>query len=338
MLSKEVTRLRDKDVRQRRKAVRRLFEDGDPSALPHFLPFLNDQDDWFVERAMIAIERWYDGRDEGIVQSLAKSEIPDRRLLAARVANRLGSPKGILGILAQDDDLKVRIAAWKGLMGLDPSESTLALESTDAAVRRIAVNSLFEAGLVDDRGLHAMMSDPASSVRAEVSRNMANKGIDASVKDAYEGYVETHMRVEEASKAIIESPLHALGLDWVQRYMASTSARDITALTKGFRNSSWMEDESVVDLVLELSSDQLLVRILRKGRGKLVEEVCLRAIHDPDRSSSSKSRIILDRIGRDPSPEFAESLSNGDLNLDDEIASSISLLTKEALGSDSGGH
>ena len=65
MLSKEVTRLRDKDVRQRRKAVRRLFEDGDPSALPHFLPFLNDQDDWFVERAMIAIERWYDGRDEG---------------------------------------------------------------------------------------------------------------------------------------------------------------------------------------------------------------------------------------------------------------------------------
>ena len=140
MLSKEVTRLRDKDVRQRRKAVRRLFEDGDPSALPHFLPFLNDQDDWFVERAMIAIERWYDGRDEGIVQSLAKSEIPDRRLLAARVANRLGSPKGILGILAQDDDLKVRIAAWKGLMGLDPSEST-PLESTDAAVRRIAVNS-----------------------------------------------------------------------------------------------------------------------------------------------------------------------------------------------------
>ena len=183
---------------------------------------------------------------------------------------RIGSDrqKGILGILAQDDDLKVRIAAWKGLMGLDPSESTLALESTDAAVRRIAVNSLFEAGLVDDRGLHAMMSDPASSVRAEVSRNMANKGIDASVKDAYEGYVETHMRVEEASKAIIESPIHALGLDWVQRYMASTSARDITALTKGFRNSSWMEDESVVDLVLELSSDRAFGEDIAKGEGE----------------------------------------------------------------------
>ena len=50
MLSKEISRLRDKDVRQRRKAVRRLFEDGDPSALPHFIPFLNDPDEWFVER------------------------------------------------------------------------------------------------------------------------------------------------------------------------------------------------------------------------------------------------------------------------------------------------
>ena len=66
MLSKEISRLRDKDIRQRRKAVRRLFEDGDPSALPHFIPFLNDPDEWFVERAMIAIERWYDGMDIGI--------------------------------------------------------------------------------------------------------------------------------------------------------------------------------------------------------------------------------------------------------------------------------
>ena len=91
--------------------------------------------------------------------------------------------------------------------------------------------------------------------------------------------------------------------------LASTNPKDVTLLTKGFRNSSWMEDGSAVDMVLEHASDQLLERILRRGKGDLVEGVCLRVIRDRNRSTSTKARIVLDRIGRDPSPKFVESLS-----------------------------
>ena len=111
MLSKEISRLRDKDVRQRRKAVRRLFEDGDPSALPHFIPFLNDPDEWFVERAMIAIERWYDGMDIGIAHGSSKAQ---RGASGGRVALRLENPRETLSDLTRDSDLKVRIAHGRG--------------------------------------------------------------------------------------------------------------------------------------------------------------------------------------------------------------------------------
>ena len=80
------------------------------------------------------------------------------------------------------------------------------------------------------------------------------------------------MGVEDASEAITESPILAVRLAWVQQYLASTNPKDVTLLTKGFRNSSWMEDGSAVDMVLEHASDQLLERILRRGRGILLRE------------------------------------------------------------------
>mgnify|MGYP001157428852 FL=1 len=338
MLSKEISRLRDKDIRQRRKAVRRLFEDGDPSALPHFIPFLNDPDEWFVERAMIAIERWYDGMDKGIAHALANSEFAERRLLAARVALRLENPRGTLSELTRDGDLKVRIAAWKGLMRLDSEESKNALKSKDTAVRKMAVDNLFESGLVNEKVMNELMSDPASAVRNAVAKNISDRNLDDSAKGAYDRFVNARMGVEDASEAIIESPVLALRLAWVQQYLASTNPKDVTLLTKGFRNSSWMEEGAAVDMVLEHASDQLLERILRRGKGDYVEGVCLRVIRDRNRSSSTKARVVLDRIGRDPSPEFAESLSAEDLITDDELSSSISLLVRETLGADSGMH
>lgn len=338
MLSKEISRLRDKDIRQRRKAVRRLFEDGDPSALPHFIPFLNDPDEWFVERAMIAIERWYDGMDIGIARDLANSKFAERRLLAARVALRLENPRETLSELTSDSDLKVRIAAWKGLMRLDSEESKNAVKSMDTAVRKIAVDTLFESGMVNEEVIHELMSDPASVVRSVVAKNISDRNLDESIKGAYNRYVDVRMGVEDASEAITESPILAVRLAWVQQYLASTNPKDVTLLTKGFRNSSWMEDGSAVDMVLEHASDQLLERILRRGRGDLVEGVCLRVIRDRNRSSSTKARIVLDRIGRDPSPKFVEYLSAEEPRADNELSSSISLLIMETLGADGGIH
>ena len=338
MLSKEITRLRDKDIRQRRKAVRRLFEDGDPSALPHFIPFLSDPDEWFVERAMIAIERWYDGMDIGIAHALANSEFAERRLLAARVALRLENPRETLSGLTRDSDLKVRIAAWKGLMRLDSKESKNAVKSMDTAVRKIAVDTLFESGMVNEEVMQELMSDPASAVRSAVSKNISDQNLDDSTKGAYNRYVDARMGVEDASEAITESPILAVRLAWVQHYLASTNPKHVTLLTKGFRNSSWMEDSLAVELVLEHASDQLLERILRRGKGEVVEGVCLKVIRDRNRSIPTKARIVLDRIGRDPSREFAESLSKEEPIADGELSSSISLLISETLGADGGIH
>jgi HEAT repeat protein len=58
-----IRQLNNKDVRQRRRAVRKLFELDDPVAIDAFIPLLNDSDEWFRGKALIAIQKWASMKD-----------------------------------------------------------------------------------------------------------------------------------------------------------------------------------------------------------------------------------------------------------------------------------
>ena len=76
-------RLNHKDERQRRRAVRKLFEVNDSNNLDSFVPLLEDDDQWYRERAMEAITKWAGFNDITIVNKLSSSEYVEQRVLAA---------------------------------------------------------------------------------------------------------------------------------------------------------------------------------------------------------------------------------------------------------------
>ena len=53
-----LAKLNHSDVRQRRRAVRHLFELDDAEALDGFVKLLEDPDPWFRDKALEAIDRW----------------------------------------------------------------------------------------------------------------------------------------------------------------------------------------------------------------------------------------------------------------------------------------
>ena len=83
-----LAKLNHSDVRQRRRAVRHLFELNDPEALEGFVKLLEDPDPWFREKALEAIEKWAASKDLAVIEKLSKSRENSRRLLAARIAIR----------------------------------------------------------------------------------------------------------------------------------------------------------------------------------------------------------------------------------------------------------
>ena len=57
-LNAEISRLTNKDVKIRRRAVRALFDEDDPRALSGFVKLLDDQDFWFRNKALDAHRKW----------------------------------------------------------------------------------------------------------------------------------------------------------------------------------------------------------------------------------------------------------------------------------------
>ena len=337
MLTKEVARLRDKDVRQRRRAVRKLFEDGDPSAMPHFLPFLEDDDEWFVKRALLAVERWYDGSDPRVAESLASSEKNERRLLAARIALRTSSPGKMLRELCGDDDAKIRLAAWSSLIRYDSTAAREGLKNEDRAVRRLSASELIDSGKFSEEDVQIIASDSSSAVRrALIKRLSSNKDEDLYPELPEDLLEEVSGSVEDASREISDSTSAALKTPWIRDFLRSSAPEVVTILTAGFRESSWVENSDTVDSVVEIVSDPLLERILRRGKGVYIEAACMKGIMDQKRSEATRSRLVLDRIGRSPSSDFIEALDSVDAPAESELAMAISVLVVEAARSDGG--
>ena len=67
-----------------------------------------------------------------------------------------------------------------------------------------------------------------------------------------------------------------------------------------------------------------------------VEAACMKGIMDQKRSVATRSRLVLDRIGRNPSSDFIESLGSVGAPAESELAMAISTLVVEASRSDSG--
>ena len=71
-----LAKLNHSDVRQRRRAVRHLFELNDPEALEGFEKLLEDPDPWFREKALEAIEKWAASKDLALICLLYTSPSP----------------------------------------------------------------------------------------------------------------------------------------------------------------------------------------------------------------------------------------------------------------------
>ena len=92
----EVERLSHKDVRQRRRAIRHLFELNDPFALSGFLQFLDSDDQWFVDQSIKEIRRWDNEEKKELLERLSKHKSSEIRLLSLEIVSRYDDSSEVL--------------------------------------------------------------------------------------------------------------------------------------------------------------------------------------------------------------------------------------------------
>lgn len=271
MLRLELDRLSHRDVRQRRMAVRRLFEIDDRAALPAFVEMLEDADAWFADKAVEAVRRWAGDADRNLILKLSSHDREPRRLLSAELAPRLGRPGlDILSGLCNDPDAGVRRTAWKGRLRIDAGALPVAMEAEDHVIRRLAVDRCGDGEL-----LRGALEDAHSRVRDAARRRLTTLG-------------------EPLPEAIL-----------ISRF-ADPSAAERRALSAALSQVDWAEDAALLDAIRSSADPLFLPTLLRRRRGPAYDALRMDCLGHAD--PMVVSRVLEHLHGRPVSPEIRDLL------------------------------
>ena len=298
-LDSEIARLKHRDVRQRRRAIRVLFDTDMPRALEGFVPLLNDKDAWFRSKALEAHRKWAPKQGVESLRTLATHPWLDARRCAANLLGDFSQDTTeIAHLLIEDDDLTcARKAAEALLKGNQAAEFAVTFQThTDSAIRRMAV-----------------LSKGATSEHRAAALHDENHGV---CEAALQAVVDNgEMLSEESMKEILKrglntSPLlssavHNAG-DVLVEMAEKADGQTLKALVKELRFQCDSLEDEAIKLLLK---HELYVVIGRWMQGKKSEEIdALRwtIIGNDSVDVIERARFIERLIGRCGEEEIAK--------------------------------
>ena len=184
-----IAKLRHKDVRQRRRAVRILFDSDAYESVEAFSPLLDDKDVWFRNKAIEAYRRWAPKHAPHLLEQLAQSnQLDGQRCVAAvleSIANTTEAAKLARFLLDSTDDVVVRRAAHQLISTKEATDSELKafLEAEDHVMRTYATE-------VNENASNLLLSlqDPHPDVRRQAASSLLQMELtseeDAALQDA----------------------------------------------------------------------------------------------------------------------------------------------------------
>lgn len=109
-----IAKLKHKDVRQRRRAVRILFDSDAHESVEAFSPYLDDEDIWFRNKAIEAYRRWAPKHAPHLLEQLARKGQLDGQRCVATVLDSIPNVKQAATLarllLDSNDDVVIRKA------------------------------------------------------------------------------------------------------------------------------------------------------------------------------------------------------------------------------------
>ena len=186
-----IAKLKHKDVRQRRRAVRVLFDSDAHESVEAFSPFLDDDDVWFRNKAIEAYRRWAPKHAPHLLEDLAKKGQLDGQRCVAMVFDSIAdtSYSAVLARLLLDssDPVVVRRAV-KQLLSTELATSTelQRFKSSDDHVIRSAAASVNPQ--ISD--LLECLKDPHPDVRRQAASSLLIMDLDHDANKALQDALE----------------------------------------------------------------------------------------------------------------------------------------------------
>ena len=296
-VGRAMARLKHRDIRTRRRAVRTLFEQDDPSVLDAFKPLLDDEDSWFVSKALDAYRMWAVHAGPDAAATLLEHRSLEVRRAGANLLAPLGEAGKSLALEAlNDDDGVVQKKAARALLLFDDGEIAQRLMThTNDAVRLIGVK---HPGLGKAQ-LKTALKDPHEGIRS------AALGV----------VLQTNLEVElETMVPFLKANLETVAiLAWVAQHAPERLAeftpylqrQHLKSLSDHLRQHVKSSDDAFLSSLLQSGMLEPVARwVLRQGASE--DPLRWKLINDDRLDIIERSKLLERLIGRAHEPQIIE--------------------------------
>ena len=292
-----MARLKHRDIRTRRRAVRTLFEHDDPSVLEAFKPLLDDKDTWFVSKALDAYRMWGVLSGSEAVQTLLTHRNLDVRRAGANLLTPLGEHGVPLALSALNDEDSVvqRKAARTLLLVNDTSVAERLAQHGNDAIRTTGMSH----PALDESALKTGLSDAHEGVRLAALNSALKRNIALNLDDLIPFLEAGHHTVNILIWAAEHEPTQ------LERLMQHIKAKDVKALGDHLRATATDHADPLIQHLLNGGMLEPVARwVIRQGASE--DDLRWQLINDERLHVIERCKLLERLIGRAHEPGVIE--------------------------------
>ncbi|WP_338172320.1 hypothetical protein [Candidatus Poseidonia alphae] len=298
-LDRAMGRLKHRDIRTRRRAVRTLVELEDPESLKAFKSLLNDEDSWFVSKALDAYRRWAPTVGLDAVQDLTAHSSLNVRRCGANLLDALGeNGTSIAKVMLDDEDSVVRRKAADALLTHGDNKAIEAMhQNANDAIRSLAMRhrSCSKEQLLNG------LKDASASVQIEALRALLNRdeAVELSAIQPFFG-----LQSETVKLFLWMAKHHPNNLSALAEKLGPQHFHDITKHLRGNVDDS---SDVLIQTLIETNMHSIIARWLM-GKGAQEDELRWDMIGNQDVDIIERSKLLERLLGRANEPDVIDNL------------------------------
>lgn len=275
----EISRLSNKDVKIRRRAVRQLFEEDNPRALIGFVDLLDDSDFWFRNKSLDAHRKWAKNPEDLV--PLMKNN----KRLVGELLQRIDAPE-IAAELLDEEDHVIRSFAAKSLAKSVDLHPTFA-DDLHHSVRIIAAENSSDESLIS-----VLIQDKHSAVRKAAIANAVEQKLQLDEKILISGLASS----DPSLRSLIATLAVANGGKILEKACKDTNPKVKKSIADTLRTDVDKVDERIENIA-KIAPD-IIVRWLKSRYDQDSSELRWSMIENNSVNPRLRSKLIEQMEGR----------------------------------------
>ena len=275
----EISRLSNKDIKIRRRAVRQLFEEDNPRALIGFVDLLDDSDFWFRNKSLDAHRKWAKNPEDLV--PLMKNN----KRLVGELLQRIDAPEIAAELLDEEEHI-IRSFAAKSLAKSVDLHPTFA-DDLHHSVRIVAAENSSDGSLIS-----VLIQDKHSAVRKAAIATAVEQKLQLDEKILISGLASS----DPSLRSLIATLAVANGGKILEKACKDTNPKVKKSIADTLRNDVDMVDERIENIA-KIAPD-IIVRWLKSRYDQDSSELRWSMIENNSVNPRLRSKLIEQMEGR----------------------------------------